>query len=126
MSTRCNVIIRQQGVQVVLYHHHDGYPEGVGMDLIERFGKNFRDEKAHVLSLSYAVNALIKDQNDEYEWCLRLHGDIEYLYTVDLERKTIVCEAVDNWDEFKITDTIDMLEFAKEYEQKKQDEEMGY
>lgn len=33
MSTRCNIIIKDRGDRrIYLYHHHDGYPEGVGSE----------------------------------------------------------------------------------------------
>lgn len=113
MSTRCNVIIRKDGNQVVLYHHWDGYPEGVGYDLVERFRKNFQPGQPE-WTMAGVVNMLIKDKEDQgYEWTTRLHGDIEYLYTVDLNRKTITCDDVDNWDGLKINQSWDMFEYQK-------------
>ena len=44
MSTRCNVIIKEyDGNFFQLYHHHDGYPEGVGADL-EEYIKQMDDD----------------------------------------------------------------------------------
>lgn len=31
MSTRCQIKIRYCNQDILLYHHHDGYPEGVGV-----------------------------------------------------------------------------------------------
>lgn len=33
MSTRCNIIIKDGAERIYLYHHHDGYPMGVGTEL---------------------------------------------------------------------------------------------
>ncbi len=40
MSTRAHIRIKDGDEQIMLYHHHDGYPEGVGRDL-----KKFLSEK---------------------------------------------------------------------------------
>ena len=36
MSTRCQIKITYLNQSVLLYHHWDGYPEGVGLDIIKR------------------------------------------------------------------------------------------
>ena len=89
MSTRCNVIVKdctiQNGVkkenwQVKLYHHHDGYPEGVGKDLT-----NFINKLEDDFYVEDVVNGLLKNEKDKgYKWCNSLHGDIEYLYTIEM------------------------------------------
>ena len=112
MSTRCNLLIRHQGIQVCLYHHHDGYPEGVGAELCEIFFDRFTKKDSAPFYLDGVVNSLIKNYQG-YEWSSALHGDIEYLYTVDLERRTIICEEVNNWEELKIGKKINMIEWYK-------------
>lgn len=119
MSTRCNILIKQQHLQVCLYHHMDGYPEGVGMELAGIFKKNFtaKEEKGRLLWFEDVVNDLIKNHKG-YEYCAALHGDIEYLYTIDLDRKKIVCEEVNNWhSDIIIKKTINMMKFYKEAKQ---------
>ena len=32
MSTRAHIIIKEWDNQIHLYHHCDGYPEGIGID----------------------------------------------------------------------------------------------
>lgn len=89
MSTRCNIIVKseyEEWPDIILYHHHDGYPSGVGYDLFSRLqkinGSWFSDDIA---------NLLVKDTKDEYEITVAIHGDIEYLYTIDCKNKTLVC-----------------------------------
>lgn len=93
MSTRCNVIVKTKFDKIWLYHHHDGYPEGVGQDLINRFKDKF--EKTGQIWWSDIINELVKDQNDEYEVTNGEHGDIEYLYTIDCDKKTICWQKID-------------------------------
>ena len=33
MSTRCHIFIKQAEKEIPMYHHHDGYPDGVGAEL---------------------------------------------------------------------------------------------
>lgn len=89
MSTRCNIMIEREGYfPVILYHHHDGYPQGVGYDLHTRLknieGGWYQQEIA---------NSLVKDLNDEYEITSCVHGDIEYLYVINCKEKTLKCYA---------------------------------
>lgn len=94
MSTRCNIIIKEPyGDRYILYHHHDGYPEGVG----EQLSKVLKERKffegrgyGH-----YLANDLIKNQcglNDtEYEITSGVHGDIDYCYVVNYRTHTLRC-----------------------------------
>lgn len=127
MSTRCNIIIKDEHDQLFFYHHSDGYPEGV-MPTLKKFlalvkkGK-IRDNVGQAAGwlimlgameyqtvedklfpehkkLSYErdddkIDKLIKDFSPAdwkvgaYEPSTGIHGDIEWLYTIDLEKKTI-------------------------------------
>lgn len=96
MSTRCCVKVvkhfTDKTAEVMLYHHHDGYPEGVGVDLVNRSPKwkgPFQDRNEW--DIDEVVNSLIKDQADEYEYTAYNHIDIEYLYTIDCDAMTIKC-----------------------------------
>ena len=98
MSTRCCVkVTRNFGEPmtsdrietVMLYHHHDGYPEGVGADLKKRSEK--WPSYYGIWDIDSIVNSLVKDPNDEYEVTVYDHTDIEYLYTIDCNHKTIKC-----------------------------------
>ena len=97
MSTRCNVIVKDKFDRIWLYHHHDGYPEGVGQDLVNRFKEKF--EKNEKIWWSDIVNKLVKDQNDEYEISDGEHSDIKYCYTIDCDKKTICYQEIFiKWD----------------------------
>ena len=97
MSTRCIVRIKgkigNSEKQVDLYHHHDGYIEGVGFDLINRF-YDFGSQSFNFREITRVVNTLIKDNSDEYEFTLYKHTDIEYFYTVDTDNNTLKVQSV--------------------------------
>lgn len=87
MSTRCNIIIKREGYNdIILYHHHDGYPQGVGYYLHSRLKKI----KGWWYECDIANN-LVKDTKDEYEITSCIHGDIDYLYTIDCDAKQLKC-----------------------------------
>ena len=97
MSTRCCVkVVQSWGEgenkitrECMLYHHHDGYPEGVGRDLKRRFKPQTTFTSGW--DIDCIVNDLIKDPDDEYEYTAYDHTDIEYLYTIDCNKMTIKC-----------------------------------
>lgn len=114
MSTRCNIKIIDKDCEVILYHHHDGYPAGVGADLFDKFNAKLKDKNCY-LSAEDIANSLIKDpKDDEYEWTSDIHGDIEYLYEIDLVKRELRCFPVDwtgeNWDVMKKGEPIDLEE----------------
>lgn len=105
MSTRTNIVIKWGREKIVLYHHHDGYPEGVGADLKLMVKKNYLDNKYQSMYPFYVANRLVKNKygmNDEnYEITTGLHGDIEYVYEIDCKIKTVTCygrSEGDAWD----------------------------
>lgn len=91
MSTRATIILKRDGETVAqLYHHHDGYELGVGETLHETFNKY--DETKHIwykdlIPLLFKLETL--QDGWELEPTERNHGDIEYLYFVDLETSKI-------------------------------------
>lgn len=87
MSTRCNIVLKTGKrffKDIILYHHHDGYPEGVGADLVERLKDHFTG-----LRVEDIANKLVKDLDDEYEITTCIHGDIEYLYIINEKTKNL-------------------------------------
>lgn len=104
MSTRCCVkVIKKFSddkiAEVMIYHHCDGYPEGVGVDLVNRskkWGTGWQFKQERSWNIDNVVNSLIKDENDRYEFTAYNHIDIEYLYTIDCDAKTIKCNEA-NW-----------------------------
>lgn len=113
MSTRCNIIIKDKRGKIYLYHHHDGYPEGVGSDLFERLKVLFLNTYLYKTSLA---NFLVKDTNDEYNITDSIHGDIDFLYTIDCESKSMFWQKVDKtW----VNDTVEQHIGKKNYMIKK-------
>lgn len=96
MSTRCCVQVKQtfgeeqdadkEVRSVMIYHHWDGYPSGVGYDLWQRL----RKYKGN-WDIDEVVNGLLKDPNDSYEYTAFNHTDIDYLYVIDCSAKTLKC-----------------------------------
>jgi len=79
MSTRANILITDaQGNESILYHHHDGYPEGVGREL-QRILRHITDE----IEAPESLVSFITLQDPNYEPTEGIHGDIDYLYTIN-------------------------------------------
>lgn len=85
MSTRCQIKITYLQREVLVYQHWDGYPEGVGFDLIKR-QKQCKTWDGNIL-----INDLIKDKDAGYEIAYQVHTDLDYWYEIDCNRKTIRC-----------------------------------
>lgn len=93
MSTRCMVKIidrNSKTKEITLYHHHDGYPSGVGCDLMRRSETWLR--RAWNWDIDEIANELVKDNNDEYEITCFEHTDSEYYYIIDCQKKNIECQ----------------------------------
>jgi hypothetical protein len=108
MSTRCNVLITDGfGHKLWFYRHSDGYPRGVRPTL-QKFMKWVKTGKIRN-NVGQATGWLVILGNEEYkagssptQWKVGAyepttgqHGDIEYLYTIDLLKKTLLAEKVD-------------------------------
>ena len=110
MSTRAQVIIKDSYGEVWFYRHSDGYPEGIKESLSTfmewvKSGKirdNVSQSSGWLVIIGhqeYNTPAAPDMVNDNvgmswkvgaYEPCAPVeHGDIEYLYTIDLEKKQV-------------------------------------
>lgn len=103
MSTRCNIILICDEKRELYYHHWDGYPSGVGADLLERMdvgarGISFFDKEKQ--SKIYKKFKELLEAEGHYEPTDNVSGDIEYLYYVTLKdnKCTISYSAVHFWD----------------------------
>lgn len=86
MSTRANIKIIGFNATSYLYKHHDGYPDGLGNDL-----KQFITDNGYFSKNYYPfMYKLLKTYPDIQE-TNSIHGDIKYLYVIDLINKTIEC-----------------------------------
>ncbi len=116
MSTRANIVITDNDDKLFFYKHSDGYPEGT-LPTLERFLKHVKNGEIRD-NVCQASGWLIIFGNTEYEqgseptressgWkvgayepTIGIHGDIEYLYHVDLveEKITVVTENFKKFD----------------------------
>lgn len=126
MSTRANIVIKDQYDELWFYRHSDGYPEGT-MPTLEKFlgwvkegkirnnpqqaagwlimigalenNKRYVWKDGNLTRIELSADQLLEPLNDNwkvgaYEPSTGQHGDIEYLYTIDLDKKTITVEEV--------------------------------
>lgn len=90
MSTRATIKIRQGNRTEDLYHHFDGYPEGVGVNL-----KSYI-ETTGIWELTRIYTDLVtgKTGDDTYEPSPYSHGDVDYVYIFDCDNHTLTCHHV--------------------------------
>lgn len=105
MSTRCQIEVISGGKHVMLYHHCDGYPEGVGyclLKLMEEYkNSKYKDEDG-------IVRRMIR--NGMFEVTFWNHSDIEYFYQMDFDKEQVNCMMVNNWgDEMVIEERIQLV-----------------
>lgn len=98
MSTRASIRINAKGEKpICLYHHCDGYPDGVGSEL-----KTFVKEYNGCWDPYFVATTIIKGAyhslDETYELTPCIHGDEEYLYVIDCDEKTITGYEL-GWDE---------------------------
>ena len=109
MSTRCNIIVTDYGVRHYLYHNSDGYPSGVGVQLKKCAKRWFPGGYGCRTWPSLVANQLVKYEiglNDKtYEITSGLHGDVNYLYVINLKARTIRGYRVERWD-MKISEIV--------------------
>lgn len=111
MSTRCNIKVIENDEELWFYRHSDGYPEGV-MPVLKEFLKYLKSGAIRD-NISQASGWLVYFGAKEYglhdpdskdgfsgwkvgsiEPTTGQHGDIEYLYIIDLVKKTIKTKEV--------------------------------
>jgi hypothetical protein len=111
MSTRANILIKDSHDELWFYRHSDGYPEGTMPTLSEFMRRIVEGEIRN--NVSQASGWLIVIGHEEYAeqrekyphiggWKVGAyepttgeHGDINYLYVVDLDEKTIEIQGGD-------------------------------
>lgn len=112
MSTRANIVIKSGREKLFFYKHSDGYPSGT-MPLLETLlnrvkSGEYRDNVGQfsgwliIEGRKEFINTFDKSGVPEYynwkcgdiEPTTCIHGDIEYLYTIDLVKKTITTKEV--------------------------------
>jgi hypothetical protein len=138
MSTRANIIIKDQYDKLYFYRHSDGYPKGT-LPTLEKFlslvksGK-IRDNASQSAGWLIVIGAIeyqtvhpeyfpeskkesYNQDDKEIESCVNefspddwkvgayepttgIHGDIEHLYVIDLDKKEILQIPASDWKNF--------------------------
>ena len=90
MSTRCNIkIVQLDGeshtgtyAPIWLYHHSDGYPQGVGREIQLLLESGTYTDAAQIANdLLRKVETMYGGEN-KFKVTIEQHGDIDYLYEV--------------------------------------------
>jgi hypothetical protein len=97
MSTRANIFIRNNYDDYdkeILYHHCDGYPEGVGRDLriiLQKFAEEYPD----VTLTKRLIADYICKSDEQFEITTpNRAADAEYNYEINLEKRRVDYEHV--------------------------------
>lgn len=98
MSTRAHIRIQKGNRAILLYHHFDGYPEGVGADLRDYLSKNFPGRWYDEEIANSLVKQLHDLKDDGYEITTCIHGDEEFLYVIDCDSRKVLCYP-HGWDD---------------------------
>ena len=94
MSTRCNIIVKDEYNSIQLYRHCDGYPSGVIPDLPEalRFAWELprmqADDMAAAIIRAWKENSGNIYIDGSADLPKTLHGDIEYYYVIEPDEKS--------------------------------------
>ena len=78
MSTRCMIkIYKKNFASEFVYHHCDGYPDGVGSELIKilRYYRNVEWTPNKIANILEAYDSQYENDGD-----VNAHGDEDYLY----------------------------------------------
>lgn len=111
MSTRANIIIKDKYRELYFYRHSDGYPEGT-LPTLNKFldlviTNKIRDNVSQAAGWLILIGADEYKKYESFAWSKEdelmvqgwkvgayeptsgIHGDIDYLYIVDLDEKEI-------------------------------------
>jgi hypothetical protein len=135
MSTRANIILKNEHDTLHFYRHSDGYPESTGQDLTE-FVKFYTSKRLRLDVMQSAGWLVIRGHREyldgaftgdpttdgfsgwkcgAYEPTTGLHADVAYVYVIDLFKRTLETRAV-NWSytegpDLDLTKLLTTLEF---------------
>lgn len=106
MATRANVIIKHGKEKIHLYHHYDGYKEGVGADLQGYMDKN-KGKSAREIADGLVGSGKNNSTGSKYEHTNGVHSDSEFVYTIDLDKGSLRVKEWDwNKDKWKKSETM--------------------
>lgn len=87
MSTRCDVLVKCGKFKVQFYHHTDGYLEYIGQHLVDFMrDKEVMNQQHNDIAAENYVQKMI---DDGFIITFCEHGDTEYHYEVNIDKKTI-------------------------------------
>jgi hypothetical protein len=108
MGTRANIVIKDNDSQLIFYRHYDGYPEHtlpILQELVDwvkvgRLRNNVSQFAGWLIVRGAIENEAIKTLSEDdffpndwkvgtFEPTTSIHGDIEYLYTIDLKKLSV-------------------------------------
>lgn len=113
VSTRANIIISECKVplsedkdKIILYHHSDGFPGGVGSELVDFLREfNMRLKELNDLQSNSSAQVLewtpenvaefITDRDMSYRRVTGVTDAAEYIYIIDTTKKRLSCHAAD-------------------------------
>lgn len=116
MSTRATILVKSEkfNESVSIYHHCDGYPEGVGETLksvLSSLNWHFNYDVFDI------ANKILKLKSDtSFELTSGQHGDEEYAYLINVDEQVMKCYAV-GWDEFEWKE--EKLVFTESYKKER-------
>lgn len=94
MSTRCHIVVKEKAfANTYIYHHCDGYPDGVGSELVEALKVYTGPWNAP------SITKLIESIDDQYKVDSDIHGDEDYIYEISCDDRTLKCYNADNYDD---------------------------
>ena len=122
MSTRGEFIFKSYDRYAVIYHHYDMYPEGAFKTLVEFLGEEsigkIFNKAADQDKIYFGPSANPDDWND--------YADLEWVYFIDLEKKTVTAYRPLNDEGWAIGSAADALNRPainlKEYRRAKSEE----
>lgn len=105
MATRASIVVLYNrtyidGQKVAhIYHHWDGAPQYLGRNLKKFLDENYKEKWQTQQHYDCLINALLKgevidaegDRDDGFKWSDHVHGDIDYLYVLDCDDRTLRC-----------------------------------
>ena len=95
MATRSHIVVRNPKEEPqkwkYIYHHWDGYPDGVGKELRNQFTGVIPSKGPDEKYTKEKVIDIITDIEDDYRQDSGIHGDEEYVYvfTVEPDKKGV-------------------------------------
>ena len=113
MATRSRIAVKQDKVWKSVYVHWDGYPKGVGEELIENYTqkKDIEDlievgHRSHLIDDKEGKSGY-EDGYDKFETLQELmetfdSEDTQYLYSIDLSNTEKGWECFDKWGNTEI------------------------